>query len=193
VTNPPPSGPAPGDRDTGLGDLLSGDLVSGALAAAFGLAVLLYVQSFPQLPGGAPGPGLFPGIVGGLLLLLGLVLVFRAVRAARRETSGKEGAATEASDPDADPTQYESLLHESLPARTAWLNALSVTGAVIFYLLFADVLGFAVTMVLLLVGLMLRLGARPVLAVLASLGTTAFLYVVFEAVLLVPLPHGILG
>jgi putative tricarboxylic transport membrane protein len=193
VTDPRQTVPVPDQRpDREAGN--TGDLVSGTLAAAFGLAVLLYVQTFPELPGGAPGPGLFPGIIGGLLLLFGLVLVFRHVRE-RRVAARADGTAA-GEEPDSaepDPTAYESLLHEQLPTRTAWLNALSVTGAVVLYLVLADVVGFAATMVLLLVGLMLRLGARPLLAVLASAGATAFLYVIFEKVLLVPLPHGILG
>lgn len=147
------------------------DLVGGLLAAVLGAAVVLHVQTFPELPDGQPGPALFPGLVGGLLVLFGLVLVVRAVLA-RGEP---------AADPDAGVTVQGRL------------RALAVLGLVIGYLLLAETLGFAVTMGVLLFLLMLLLGARPLVAVLAAVVTTGFIFVVFEELLLVPLPQGPLG
>jgi putative tricarboxylic transport membrane protein len=147
------------------------DLVSGLLAAALGAAVVLYVRTFPELPDGQPGPALFPGIVGGLLALFGLVLVVRAVLARGRP----------AADPDTGVT-----------AR-GWLRALAVLGLVLAYLLLAETLGFLVTMGILLFLLMWLLGARLLLAVLAAAVTTGFIFLVFEELLLVPLPEGFPG
>jgi putative tricarboxylic transport membrane protein len=147
------------------------DLVGGLLAAALGAAVVLHVRTFPGLPDGQPGPALFPGIIGGLLVLFGLVLVARAVRA-RDEP---------AADPDAGVT-----------AR-GWLRALAVLGLVVGYLLLAETLGFVLTMGVLLFLLMWLLGARPLVAVLAAAATTGFIFAVFEELLLVPLPQGFLG
>jgi putative tricarboxylic transport membrane protein len=147
------------------------DLVSGLLAAALGAAVVLHVRTFPELPDGQPGPALFPGIVGGLLVLFGLVLVVRAVLA-------RGGPAA---DPGAGVT-----------AR-GWLRALAVLGLVVAYMLLAETLGFLLTMGVLLFLLMWTLGARPLIAVLAAAVTTGFIFVVFEEVLLVPLPEGLLG
>ncbi|MHA6621571.1 tripartite tricarboxylate transporter TctB family protein [Pseudonocardia sp. DLS-67] len=147
------------------------DLVGGLLAAALGAAVVLHVRTFPDLPDGQPGPALFPGIVGGLLVLFGLLLVVRAVLA----------RGTPAADPDAGVTGR------------GWLRALAVLGLVVWYLLLAETLGFVLTMGVLLFLLMWLLGARLLVAVLAAAVTTGFIFLVFEELLLVPLPEGFLG
>jgi putative tricarboxylic transport membrane protein len=147
------------------------DLVSGLLAAALGAAVVLHVRTFPELPDGQPGPALFPGIVGSLLVLFGLVLVGRAVL----------GRGEPAADPDAGVTTQGRL------------RALAVLGLVVCYLLLAETLGFIVTMAVLLFLLMWFLGARPLVAVLAAAATTGFVFLVFEELLLVPLPEGPFG
>ncbi|TQM38324.1 tripartite tricarboxylate transporter TctB family protein [Pseudonocardia cypriaca] len=147
------------------------DLVSGLLAAVLGAAVVLHVRTFPELPDGQPGPALFPSIVGGLLVLFGLVLVVRAVLA-RGEP---------AADPDAGITGRGRL------------RALAVLGLVVGYVLLAETLGFLLTMGVLLFLLMWLLGARPLVAVLAAAATTGFILLVFEELLLVPLPQGLFG
>ncbi len=147
------------------------DLVGGLLSAALGSAVVLHVRTFPELPDGQPGPALFPGIVGSLLVLFGLVLVVRALRA-RGEP---------AADPDAGVTVRGRL------------RALAVLGLVLGYVLLAETLGFAVTMGVLLFLLMWLLGTRPLVALLAAAVTTGFILLVFEELLLVPLPQGLLG
>ncbi len=44
-----------------------------------GGALLLTTRSFPELPGGHPGPGLFPAIIGMAFLLAGAILLWRRV------------------------------------------------------------------------------------------------------------------
>ncbi len=147
------------------------DLVGGLLAAALGAAVVLHVRTFPELPDGQPGPALFPGIVGSLLVLFGLVLVVGAVL----------GRGEPSADPDAGITAQGRL------------RALAVLGLVVCYLLLAETLGFLVTMGVLLFLLMWLLGARPLVAALAAAATTGFVFLVFEELLLVPLPEGLFG
>jgi putative tricarboxylic transport membrane protein len=147
------------------------DLVGGLLAAALGTAVVLHVRTFPELPDGQPGPALFPGIVGSLLVLFGLVLVVRAVLDRGRA----------AADPDVGVTAQGRL------------RALAVLGLVVGYLLLAETLGFAMTMGVLLFLLMWLLGARPLIAAIAAAATTGFMVLVFEELLLVPLPTGPFG
>jgi putative tricarboxylic transport membrane protein len=148
------------------------DLVAGLLAAALGAAVLLYVRTFPELPGGLPGPALFPGIVGALLVVFGLVLSVRAVRSRRWFTPLGTGARATAK---------------------GRLRALGVLGFVVGYLLLAETLGFVLTMGVLLFLLMWLLGSRPLVAAGAAAVTTGFILLVFGQVLLVPLPPGPLG
>jgi putative tricarboxylic transport membrane protein len=147
------------------------DLVAGLLAAGLGAAVVLHVRTFPELPEGRPGPGLFPGIVGALLVVFGLVLVVRAVR----------GRGLPAANPD-----------EGVTAQ-GQLRALAVLGLVAGYLLLAETLGFVVTMGVLLFLLMWLLGARPLVAVASAVVTTGFILMVFGELLLVPLPTGPFG
>ena len=160
-----------------------GDLISGALSALFGAAVLLHVRTFPELPDGAPGPALFPAIIGALFVLFGLVLVAQYVVQQRSLRSALAGHA-----PRADRDEGSATT-----TTTGRVNALSVLGAVVVYLLLSPVLGFSVTMAAVLFALMWRLGAGLRTAVLAALGTTVLIYVLFERVLQVPLPAGFGG
>jgi putative tricarboxylic transport membrane protein len=146
------------------------DLVAGLLAAALGAAVVLHVRTFPDLPDGQPGPALFPGIVGALLLVFGLVLVVRAVLARGRPVGA--GAPV---------------------TRQGVVRALAVVGLVVAYLLVAEVLGFLLTMAVLLFLLMWLLGAKPLVAALAAAVTTGVIVLLFQELLLVPLPTGLLG
>lgn len=146
------------------------DLVGGLVAAGVGAAVLLHVRGFPELPDGQPGPALFPGIVGALLVVFGLVLAGRALWG--------RGATD-----DPRPTS----------ATRGRIDALAVLGAIVAYLLLAETLGFALTMALLLFLLTWRLGARPWAAAVSAVVTTASIVLVFEYVLFVPLPQGLAG
>jgi putative tricarboxylic transport membrane protein len=56
------------------------DLISGILFLLLGVGILIYVQGFPNLQDGYPGPALFPGIVGGGLCLTGLALLLSSLR-----------------------------------------------------------------------------------------------------------------
>jgi putative tricarboxylic transport membrane protein len=147
------------------------DVVAGLLAAAVGAAVVLHVRTFPELPDGAPGPALFPGIVGALLLVFGLVLAVRAVLARGRE----------------------AVRHGVAATPRGRLQALGVLGFVAAYLLLAEVLGFPLTMAVLLFLLMWLLGARLWVAAAAAVVTTGVILLLFQELLLVPLPTGFLG
>jgi putative tricarboxylic transport membrane protein len=166
-----------------------GDLVIGLVAVGFGVAVLLHVRGFPQLQDGAPGPALFPAILGGLFILFGAVLVVRALRHRRQHRRPEEATAEQ-------PTEAEDVSdtgHLPISTGAAWVNALSVLGMVVLYMLLAETLGFALTMTMLLFALAWRLGAGPLPALLSAIATTAFIYVVFVRVLYVPLPVGVFG
>lgn len=150
------------------------DIVSGALVVLLGAAVVLHVRGFPELPGGQPGPALFPGIVGALLVMFGLVLTVRAIVGRGHP-------------PDADPAGGPA----STP-RARW-NALAVLGLIASYILLAETLGFALTMAPLLFLLMWLLGTRPWIAAAAAAVTTALILLLFQQLLLVPLPTGLFG
>ncbi len=144
-----------------------GDLILGGAAAVFGAAIFLVAMSFPTMPGGAPGPALFPEILGGLLILFGAIVVIESRRKRRGEDVVYEGAAL-------------------------------VKGALVLvfigiYVAVVTRVGFVLTSIGLLLALMLMLGVRARTALLSSVGIVLFCVVLFQKILRVPLPPGILG
>lgn len=73
----PETAPTPGS--------LRGDVVIGALSIAVGAGVIPYGASMPYIREGIPGPGLFPMMIGGLLLLFGALLILTRVLGVRRD------------------------------------------------------------------------------------------------------------
>lgn len=186
-----------------------GDVVLGALSVVGGLAVVIYATGMPTV-GGLPGPGLFPMIIGWFFVVLGAVLVLQTVVAARRGGAAPEagGAAPQETEERATAdhgTDEEAVAtvqgpgsgSTAAPASTAqgghWSSAAVVLGGIVFYVLAAELLGFPITMFLVLAAIMLVLRSRVVAAVLTAAGITAGLYAVFELLLLVQLPDGFLG
>jgi len=131
-------------------------------------AVLWSARSFPNVPGQKLGAGFLPMLVGAGLLLCGLVLVLRSVRGERYRAHPQESRAAE---------------HIG--------SSLVVMGAVVFYILAADRLGFLIVapLALLAVFKALRVGWWPSLA--WALGGTAVVHLAFYKLLRVPLPWGV--
>jgi len=171
--------PAPAEAEPAGHDARPGygDLVAGGLAVVFGITVLVYIRGFPQLPGGLPGPALFPGIIAALFVLFGAILVVRWF-AQRRAGVSPLG---------------EDIEQPDRPTTKAWLTALAMCAAVVVYLLLVDLLGFPVTMSILLFALMKVLGTRTLVAAIAAATAAVVVMLLFQMVLLVPLPTGFLG
>jgi putative tricarboxylic transport membrane protein len=154
----------------------TGDVISGLITMAFGVCVLFYISGFPTMPGGEPGPGLFPGIIAGMLTCLGALLAFRGVLRRRNSPEGNSDIVAAA---DRKPWN-----------KVGWINAASVLAAIIVYIAVVNFLGFVPTMALITFILAWRLGAKPVFAALAAVCTALGLWLVFQRALLVPLPSG---
>ncbi len=144
-----------------------GDLVLGGAAVAFGAAIFLISLSFPKMAGGAPGPALFPQILGVLLVLFGAMVVSDY----RRKRPGED-------------VQYETA---------ALVKGALVLVFIGIYVAVVTRLGFVLTSIALLLSLMLMLGVRARMAALSSIGIVLFCVVLFQKLLRVPLPPGILG
>ncbi|MCX7839634.1 MAG: tripartite tricarboxylate transporter TctB family protein [Anaerolineae bacterium] len=146
------------------------DILFGILFALCGAWIFLQAMTFPNLKGGYPGPGLFPQILGILLVLSGLVIAINAVlkRAVPRTFPLAEFSSREK------------------------LNALLVVLAVIAYILFVDTIGFIPLTILITVGLMWRTGVALHWSVVVGVGVTLAIYILFQRILHVPLPSGIL-
>ncbi|MBH0008830.1 tripartite tricarboxylate transporter TctB family protein [Salinibacterium sp. SWN1162] len=165
------------------------DLASGVIVVLFGSAILFTVRDYPTLPSGELGPSLFPGIIGGLMVLMGVLLLGRwlkARKAARVHSPAGVDSGAAASAPATTPAPHRVYWR-------GWINAGLVIGSIIFYLLAVEFLGFLTTMIVIMVGLMLRLGAKWWVAIVAGVLATVGVWLIFNKVLLVPLPLGFWG
>lgn len=143
------------------------DTILGTGAAALGTATFLETLGFPKMPGGAPGPALFPQILSVLLVGLGITVVVQSLRPHPGENNHYEPAAI--------------------------FRAGAVLVFIALYVAFVQKLGFLITATLIMLGMMLMLRVRPWVALPSALGIALFSMVLFERILRVPLPPGILG
>ena len=60
----------------------SKDFVAGLLFVGFGISALVITDGYPMGSAASMGPGYFPRLLGGLLVLLGAGIALRSVRAA---------------------------------------------------------------------------------------------------------------
>lgn len=148
------------------------DALLGIVFLALSVAVLVAIQGYPRIPGQSIGPGAFPGLIALLLGGCSIALIWRGWRERSRQP---------------------------LVAMGAWLgsprhlaNFLIATGALAFYVLAADQLGFLICGAVILLALFLALRVKPLLAVPLALGLPVLIHLIFYKLLRVPLPWGVL-
>jgi putative tricarboxylic transport membrane protein len=147
------------------------DTVVGAGFVAAGALIIAGTANFPSLDAGHPGPSLFPRLLGGLMVVFGGLV-------------GVEGVRTR------DAT--EEVAWRRLYRNPAFLNALSVLGAVVAYVALVGRFGFLIMGTLVTSGLMWRLKVRPVTALVLAIVFSNLVYALFAKILRVPLPGGML-
>ncbi len=148
------------------------DAATGAVLIGVALAVVLATLSFPEMPGQNYGPAFFPRILGAGLAGCGLLLVGGGIR---------EGTA-------------RPVIALDAWARSArGLGTLALTiGAIVFYILASEPLGFIPTAFAAVAALMIRLRGRWASSLVIAAVTTLVLHRFFYGLLLVPLPWGVL-
>lgn len=146
------------------------DALVGAVLAALGIAILVHVQGYPTIPGQKYGPALFPGMAAAGLVACGALLVRRGMRA------GAPALAI--------PPWMRSPRHAT--------NFVAVIGALVFYIVAVDALGFLPTGALILAALFRKFDVRWRVAVPAALVATLAVHLLFYKLLRVPLPWGVL-
>jgi putative tricarboxylic transport membrane protein len=151
------------------------DLLSGLLLFIFGAVVAFFARTFPATPGQSVGPGFFPLLISGGLAVCGGGLAWSGWRERMRA-------------PNARWVEIEDWLRR--PRLT--LNAALVTGALVFYALAVDKLGFFLTGFLILTALFGALGVRRRWIVPTAVGVTLGIHFAFYTLLRVPLPWGLL-
>lgn len=144
-----------------------GEAAAGVALAAVGAYAAATACAFPRLAGGYPGPGLFPQILGLLLVACGVALLW-----------GARGRSVEPSRP------YEP---------TGLVHAVEAVATVVVYMAVVNRLGFVPTMGVLLAVLMGRLGVGLARAIPLGFGVALAVYLLFGRLLRVPLPPGPLG
>jgi putative tricarboxylic transport membrane protein len=146
------------------------DAVAGVLLLALAAAVGWHIRGFPQMPGQKFGPALFPGIIAAGLAACGALLVVRGVR------SG------------------DALVRLAPWTRSPSLvaNFLLVCGALAFYAIASEALGFLVTGTVLLLALFAKLGVPALRGVVVAVIAALVIHSLFYKVLRVPLPWGLL-
>lgn len=147
------------------------DTVSGWLLLLLGGAILFATRTFPAIAGQEIGPAFFPRIIGGGFVVCGVLLRW----------SGRKQV-------EVGVRAWES--EEWFGRPRLMLNVTAVVGALLFYLLAVETLGFFITAFVFLVTLFVSFGVRgrwvaPVAAV-----TTIALHFSFYTLLRVPLPWG---
>ena len=148
------------------------DAVFGVILIGFAIAVIGYTTTFPRLHGQDYGPDLFPNIIASGLALCGVLLIARGV-AERR-------------------TMPLVQLGEWANDRGIVVNVALLIGAMVFYILFSDWLGFVITSLLILTVLLVRLGSSLITSIIVAIVTTLVIHSIFAKILLVPLPWGVL-
>lgn len=142
------------------------DHVTGALLVGFGLLVLAMSGDLPFGTLSFPGAGMMPKLLAGFLIVVGSLLALGA----------------RASAPAAD-ISWKDLPH-----------AVRVTAVTALAIALYQLLGFPVTMALLLFALIWGIERRHALSAAAfSAGVVALTYILFTAVLKTPLEQGVFG
>ncbi len=180
------------------------DWLTSAILLALSLGVLWHVQSFPAIPGQDYGAAVFPGLAAAGLGVAALILLLSALARLRRTAR----PAPRSSPPSPAQAGGETLLEEIEHDRAAealeeqheagpmtarrWLALALSVAAIVFYIFFAESLGFILSGVLILSVLMWAYGARPATIVPVAIVATLLIHTGFYKLLRVPLPWGVL-
>jgi putative tricarboxylic transport membrane protein len=152
------------------------DAIWGALLLLLSVAILIHIQSFPNIPGQKIGPSLFPGFIAVGLATCAVALIATGLAAHRRD--GKQAAWIDGEPWMRSPRHIVALA--------------LVIGVNVFYILLVDVLGFIPTGVIYLAALFAVFGVRTRWILPLALIVTLAIHYSFYKLLRVPLPWGLL-
>jgi putative tricarboxylic transport membrane protein len=147
-----------------------GDRVWGALFFALAVAILWRIRTFDPIPGQNVGPGAFPGLLAVALLGCSIALFVRGVKR------------------DVGLLKWGSWL--ASPYHLT--NFLAVVAALLFYIFFANKLGFLITASIILLLLQLKLRVKPWIAACVTVAIVFLIHLIFYKMLRVTLPWGVL-
>ena len=136
----------------------SNDVPIGAGLLVLALLILWHVSTFPPAPGQPYNAALFPGIAAVGLAIAAIVLMITGVRKKRdeRQSAAADAAADAEVQTLAGNADVEVLGSTAVPSRL--LAILLTAGAIGFYLLVGNFLGFIITGWIILAALMWAFG-----------------------------------
>jgi len=143
----------------------------GSVLLLLSLSVLWHLQDFPEPVGQPYGAALFPGLVAGALAVCALALIVQGLRYRNMAWI------------DAD---------AGLRSPRRRLGFFMVIGALVFYILCAETLGFLLSGTIMLTALLWVFAVHPLWIVPIAVTATLIIHTTFYKILKVPLPWGVL-
>ncbi|WP_134700805.1 tripartite tricarboxylate transporter TctB family protein [Ammoniphilus sp. YIM 78166] len=130
----------------------------------FGLFMFLYSNRFPE------EAAFWPKVFSVVLVLLSVGLIIDTLKNPNREEVKGES-----------------------PTRNEFVVLGLIVGVIVIYMLLLNIVGFFILSILLVGGLLWYLGYRKMIGVLSiSIATTVLITVIFQVLLHVPIPQGVL-
>lgn len=150
------------------------DAILGVITVAMSIFIIVVARTFPALPGVPYGPGVFPTIIAGCMMLGGVILIFNGIRQL--------------------PEIGWLKLDPWAKTPRSYITLGLIFAALLFYILFSDKLGFIISCVLILFSLLLwtRGSERILSSSIISVSFSLIIYLVFVKFMRVPLPSGLL-
>jgi putative tricarboxylic transport membrane protein len=155
------------------------DCISGGIFAALGVVIWAFTFQFPTLPGGHPGPSLFPRVLATLFILFGSIVIRNGLLAGRSKTP-------------APPVTEDEGGNVIITGKANYFNAVFVIILIGAFIVASGYLGFIISGGAVLFLLMWKLRIKPIKSLIISAFVICFIYSVFAKILRVPLPHGFL-
>ncbi len=155
------------------------DYIGAGIFIALGVFIWAVSFQFPVLPGGHPGPSLFPRVLGTLFIFFSLIVILEGRRKSKTAP--------------VPPAEVDEGGNVIITGRENYFNAVLVIILIAAFVALAKHLGFIITGGAVLLVLMWKLHVRPLAGLILSAVVICLIYSVFAKGLRVPLPHGLLG
>jgi putative tricarboxylic transport membrane protein len=157
------------------------EITSSLVLILFSLTFLVYTTRYPLDDWASPGPAVFPLLLGGVLLLLAVWQLTRALLTPRTpERGGEKGSNVKA---------LKAFFHEN----QGEAKVLILTSLLVLYILMIQWIGFFVSTFLLIIFSSRLMEAKDwIKPILLSVGLGLFCYFLFEVWLKLSFPRGIL-
>lgn len=167
---------------------------SGLISLAIALFIFITAMHFPSLPGGMPGPALFPCIISCVLGFFSIILICSGLFGVRLFVNKQNDRDVSQFGPQSEAFQEDGKSQvNSIAKRDGVINMTLIILAMIFFVLFVEKVGFILTGFIICAGLMWRMGVPLIKAILVSTGTVMLIFWLFVKLMLVPLPLGVIS